>query len=111
MKLARRGGQWSERARPSGEGVGGSVAEETGVSLDHGRSLEASAAVADEVAPAQSGLARHSGATSSEEPSEKQSDTVGLDFVSALAQLAELHRAGALTDEEFGAAKARVLRG
>ena len=33
------------------------------------------------------------------------------DFIAALAQLAELHGAGALTDEEFATAKGRVLQG
>lgn len=35
----------------------------------------------------------------------------GRDFVERLAKLAELHGAGALTDEEFAAAKARLMRG
>lgn len=46
-----------------------------------------------------------------EEAADAAARPAHLDWVSALAQLAELYGTGALTDDEFAMAKARVLRG
>jgi hypothetical protein len=42
-------------------------------------------------------------------PAPPPAPAAGGDTISQLTQLAELHGAGALTDEEFAAAKAQVL--